>query len=95
MSRGRLALVLATVLLLSACTSSKQYAGSKSDGAFFAVPNGWTRIENKDLNNSLNEKGKGSSSTTNVVQTQSNSNNDKLNDTTENDKNAHDRKKGK
>ena len=51
--------------------------------------------ENKDLNNSLNEKGKGSSSTTNVVQTQSNSNNDKLNDTTENDKNAHDRKKGK
>ena len=50
MARRRLALVLATLLLLSACAPSKQYAGSKSDGAFFAVPNGWTRIENRDLN---------------------------------------------
>lgn len=37
------------LVLLSACTPSKQYAGSKSDGAFFSVPNGWTKISTAAL----------------------------------------------
>lgn len=37
-------------LLLSSCTPSKQYAGSKNDGAFFSVPNGWTKVSNSELN---------------------------------------------
>jgi hypothetical protein len=36
--------------MLTACTPSKQYAGSKSDGAFFSVPNGWSKISMADLN---------------------------------------------
>lgn len=43
------ALLLPT-FILSGCAPSKQYAGSKSDGAFFSVPNGWTRISNSQLN---------------------------------------------
>lgn len=35
---------------LSACGSSQQYAGSKSDGAFFTVPKGWFQISNSELN---------------------------------------------
>ena len=38
------------IVMLSACTPSKQYAGSKSDGAFFSVPNGWTKVSNSALN---------------------------------------------
>ena len=36
--------------MLTACTPSKQYAGNKKDGAFFAVPNGWRHITNAQLN---------------------------------------------
>ena len=42
--------LLMTTLMLSGCAPSKQYAGSKNDGAFFSVPNGWTRISNSQLN---------------------------------------------
>ncbi len=38
------------LVMLSACTPSKQYAGSKDDGAFFAVPNDWTKISTTALN---------------------------------------------
>ena len=38
------------IVMLSACTPSKQYAGSKTDGAFFSVPNGWTKVSNQALN---------------------------------------------
>lgn len=46
------------ILMLSACTPSKQYEGSKNDGAFFTVPNGWqkvngavlSKVEAKDAN---------------------------------------------
>ena len=37
------------LLLLSACAPSKQYEGSKSDGVFYAVPNGWHRVDSKIL----------------------------------------------
>ncbi len=37
------------LVMLSACTPSKQYAGSKTDGAFFSVPNGWTKISTEAL----------------------------------------------
>jgi len=37
-------------LSLTGCSSSQQYAGSKADGAFFAVPNGWHQISNAELN---------------------------------------------
>lgn len=46
----RVVVALFAITLLSACTPSKHYAGSASDGAFFAVPNGWTKISNKSLN---------------------------------------------
>lgn len=46
---GFLIAVIASTLL-SGCTPSKQYAGSKKDGAFFAVPNGWHKISNQALN---------------------------------------------
>jgi hypothetical protein len=36
--------------LLSGCSASQQYAGSKQDGAFFAIPNGWFQISNDELN---------------------------------------------
>lgn len=48
--RKQVALATLALLLLSACSPSKQYAGSKSDGAFFSVPNGWTRISTNELN---------------------------------------------
>lgn len=38
------------LVLLSACTPSKQYAGSKTDGAFFSVPNGWHKVSMEALN---------------------------------------------
>lgn len=46
----RIAAATLALVMLSACTASKQYAGSKEDGAFFAVPNGWTKISNSALN---------------------------------------------
>ena len=39
-----------SILTLSGCSTSQQYAGSKADGAFFAVPNGWHQISNAELN---------------------------------------------
>lgn len=48
--RKQLAIGLALTLLLSACSTSQQYAGSKRDGAFFTVPNGWHEISTADLN---------------------------------------------
>jgi len=45
------ALLLASLtLMLTACAPSKQYAGSKKDGAFFTVPNQWREISNAALN---------------------------------------------
>ncbi len=46
-------LILFTLLatfLLTGCSASQQYAGSKKDGAFFAIPNGWFQITNEELN---------------------------------------------
>ena len=43
-------LVMPLLVALTACTPSKQYAGSKKDGAFFAVPNDWREISNSALN---------------------------------------------
>ena len=37
------------LVMLSACTPSKQYEGSKSEGVFFAIPNGWTKIDGNEL----------------------------------------------
>ena len=45
-----LALSVFLVIALTACGASQQYAGSKSDGAFFTVPNGWYQISNSELN---------------------------------------------
>ncbi len=42
--------LLTGLTALTACTPSKQYAGNKKDGAFFAVPNGWREISNASLN---------------------------------------------
>ena len=39
-----------SILALTSCASSQQYAGSKKDGAFFTVPNGWNQISNSALN---------------------------------------------
>lgn len=44
------AIVAISVLALTGCSTSQQYAGSKADGAFFAVPNGWHQISNAELN---------------------------------------------
>jgi len=41
----RFTAALVAVVMLSACTPSKQYEGSKSDGAFFTVPNGWKKVD--------------------------------------------------
>ncbi|MFM2102950.1 MAG: hypothetical protein RL740_37 [Actinomycetota bacterium] len=41
---------LLATLLLTGCSASQQYAGSKKDGAFFAIPNGWFQITNEELN---------------------------------------------
>ena len=49
MSKRIMAATLALVML-SACTPSKQYAGSKDDGAFFSVPNSWTQVDAEALN---------------------------------------------
>lgn len=46
---GTLTLSAILVACLTACTPSKQYDGSKSDGAFFAVPNGWFKISQAEL----------------------------------------------
>lgn len=46
----RIAAATLAIAMLSACTPSKQYAGSKEDGAFFSVPNGWTKVSMQDLN---------------------------------------------
>ena len=51
-------LLTSSTLMLSACTPSKQYAGSKKDGAFFTVPNQWREISNSALNK---EEGKSKS----------------------------------
>ena len=51
-------LLASSTLMLSACTPSKQYAGSKKDGAFFTVPNQWREISNSALNK---EEGKSKS----------------------------------
>jgi hypothetical protein len=45
----RIVVALLALLMLSACTPSKQYDGSKSEGAFFAVPNGWSKISQSKL----------------------------------------------
>mgnify|MGYP003328353205 CR=1 FL=1 len=45
-----LAVLTISAALLTACTTSTQYGGSKKDGAFFAVPNGWREISNSALN---------------------------------------------
>ncbi|MFM1758568.1 MAG: hypothetical protein RL193_1145 [Actinomycetota bacterium] len=45
----RIVVALLALLMLSACTPSKQYNGSKSEGAFFAVPNGWSKISQSKL----------------------------------------------
>ena len=45
----RIVVALLALLMLSACTPSKQYDGSKSEGAFFAVPNGWAKISQSKL----------------------------------------------
>lgn len=45
----KIAATAMALLLLSACTPSKQYEGSKSDGAFYAVPNSWHRVDSKLL----------------------------------------------
>ena len=46
----RIAAATIALVMLSACTPSKQYEGSKSDGAFFTVPNGWQKVDGTDLN---------------------------------------------
>ena len=46
----RIAAATLAMAMLSACTPSKQYAGSKEDGAFFSVPNGWTKVSMQALN---------------------------------------------
>ena len=45
----RIAAVIIALAMLSACTPSKQYEGSKSEGVFFAVPNDWKKIDSKAL----------------------------------------------
>lgn len=45
----RITALVVALVMLSACTPSKQYAGSKEDGAFFAVPNGWTKVSQAAL----------------------------------------------
>ena len=37
------------LVMLSACTPSKQYEGSKSEGVFFSVPNGWKKVDSNAL----------------------------------------------
>lgn len=35
--------------LLTACSPSKQYEGSKTEGVFYTVPNGWLKVDSKQL----------------------------------------------
>lgn len=46
----RITAAILAMVMLSACTPSKQYEGSKSDGAFFTVPNGWIKVDGQALN---------------------------------------------
>jgi hypothetical protein len=46
----RIAAATLALVMLSACTPSTQYEGSKSDGAFFTVPNGWQKVDGAALN---------------------------------------------
>ena len=45
----RIAAATIALAMLSACTPSKQYEGSKSEGVFFTVPKGWIKIDGKAL----------------------------------------------
>ena len=45
----RIAAATIALAMLSACTPSKQYEGSKSEGVFFAVPNDWKKIDSNAL----------------------------------------------
>lgn len=46
----KLAVLTLSAALLTACTTSTQYGGSKKDGAFFKIPNGWHQVTNAQLN---------------------------------------------
>jgi len=48
--RPFIAVVVATITLTSCSAPSQTYASSKSEGVYFAVPNGWHAVLNKDLN---------------------------------------------
>lgn len=43
-------LLFSASLLLTSCTQSKIYAGSKAESTFFALPNGWQKISQAALN---------------------------------------------
>lgn len=45
----RIAIASIALLMLSACTPSKQYEGSKSEGVFFSVPNNWNKVDGAAL----------------------------------------------
>jgi hypothetical protein len=45
----RIAAATIALVMLSACTPSKQYEGSKSEGVFFTVPNGWNKVDGNEL----------------------------------------------
>jgi len=53
----KLSAVLLCALVVSSCSTSQQYAGSKEDGAFFAIPNGWHQISNERLNKEEGKSG--------------------------------------
>jgi len=45
-----IAVLVFPVLLLSSCAQpSKIYASSKSEGVYFSLPRGWTKVSQKDL----------------------------------------------
>jgi hypothetical protein len=50
-------IAIVAIVILGACTPSKQYAGSSTEGAFFSVPNGWTKVSMTQLSK---EEGKSS-----------------------------------
>jgi hypothetical protein len=45
----RIAIASIALVMLSACTPSKQYEGSKSEGVFFSVPNSWNKVDGAAL----------------------------------------------
>ena len=45
----RITAAAVALVMLSACSPSKQYEGSKSEGVFFTVPNGWTKVDGNAL----------------------------------------------